>query len=845
MARSKTYELSFQVGATLAGSFSKVFKGAESALQQVNGQLGALGKQQAANARLLELRESLETSSLKLRAAKQHFEQLRQEMSAAGAPTKQMQQAMDRAAQAVQKAQIQVDKERGALHALNAQMGTAGTSTKQLTEHQKRLAEQAEKSAKAQQKLQQVIAAQDANKAKRADLRGQLFDGVALAASMGAPLKAASDFETAMLGVAKQVEGARDESGNLTEVYHNMGTAIKQMAREIPMAHSELADMVTAGARMGVATKELEQFTRTSAMMAEAFELPAGELADNMGKIAGLYKIPIPAIGELADTINWLDDNAISKGGDIIDYLTRVGGIAGAVKVSGKEMAALGSTLLTLGERTETAGTATNAMFQKLAAADKGTKKFHAAMREIGLSTKEVQKGMQKDAMGTMLKVLDNIGKLDADKRLGVMVELVGLEHSDTMAKLATNTGELRKQLEMANSEAAQGSMAKEFAARLDTTGAQAEIAKNKLHELGINLGSVLLPTVNKVLGVFGTVSSTLADLAQKFPLVTQVVGLAAAGLISAKIAAIGLGYGFTFLKGAVLSVQAGIAAARAGWLLYTGALVASNTTSKAAIVVSKALAAGQWLVNASLTASRWLAVTAQMAIWRTASLAAAAGAKVLAAGQWLVNAAMSANPIGLVIVGIGALIAAGVALYKNWDTVSAFFAGAWDKMKAAGMAVVDWIKGLSFYDSGMALLRTLGDGIMAAVSYPVDAIKGALAKVREYLPFSDAKVGPLSELTLSGQKIMTTLGDGMGQANIADVTAPLGGIAAAANAGVGGGQAAAPARGGDTYNITIQVPAGSDPVAARAAGTAAAESFEQKMREFSARRERLSYAPA
>ena len=35
---------------------------------------------------------------------------------------------------------------------------------------------------------------------------------------------------------------------------------------------------------------------------------------------------------------------------------------------------------------TETAGTATNAMFQKFAAADKGTKKFKAAMSEIGLS---------------------------------------------------------------------------------------------------------------------------------------------------------------------------------------------------------------------------------------------------------------------------------------------------------------------------------------------------------------------------------------------------------------------------------------------------------------------------
>src|SRR5690606_41559861 len=69
--------------------------------------------------------------------------------------------------------------------------------------------------------------------------------------------------------------------------------------------------------------------------------------------ISKLYGIPIPAIGNLADTINYLDDNAISKGGDIIEYMTRVGGVAGAVKIGSREVAALGSTLLTLGRSEE------------------------------------------------------------------------------------------------------------------------------------------------------------------------------------------------------------------------------------------------------------------------------------------------------------------------------------------------------------------------------------------------------------------------------------------------------------------------------------------------------------
>ena len=45
---------------------------------------------------------------------------------------------------------------------------------------------------------------------------------------------------------------------------------------------------------------------------------------------------------------------------------------------------------------------------------------------------------------------------------------------------------------------------------------------------------------------------------------------------------------------------------------------------------------------------------------------------------------------------------------------------------------------------------------------------------MREYLPFSDAKVGPLSELTASGQAILNTIGAGMKQAGEAPLVKPF-----------------------------------------------------------------------
>lgn len=487
----------------------------------------------------------------------------------------------------------------------------------------------------------------DALSKKAGQAKSGMVGAVATAYAFARPtigvIGAASDFETAMLGVAKQVDGARDSSGNLTQVYHDMAREIQKLGHEIPMATNEIASMVTAGARMGVARKDLIQFTKTSAMMAEAFELPAGELADNMGKIAGLYKIPIPAIGALADSINYLDDNAISKGGDIIEFMTRVGGTAGAVKITGAETAALGSTLLTLGERAQTASTATSAMIQKFAAADKGTAKFKSAVKEIGMSTAAIQKGMQTDATGTILKVLDSIAKLPKEKQLGILVDLVGLEHSDTLAKLVNGTAEFRRQLALANSEAAKGSMSKEFQARMQTVDAQFQLTKNRATEFAVSIGSALLPSLNDLLNTINPIITGVADFAKENPKLTKTI------------------------------------------VFVTGAIVTLTATSKLA-------AWGWWSMQAGITAYKI----------NLATLPASIG--TVGTAMRALNAAFMTNPIGFIIGGLA--LAAGI-LMANWDVVGPFFKQLWEGVALifktyydiiAGIvgAVLDMLKGMT-----------------------------------------------------------------------------------------------------------------------------------------------------
>lgn len=66
------------------------------------------------------------------------------------------------------------------------------------------------------------------------------------------------------------------------------------------------------------------------------------------------------------------------------------------------------------------------------------------------------------------------------------------------------------------------------------------------------------------------------------------------------------------------------------------------------------------------------------------------------------------------------------------------------------------------FFESGKKIVSTFADGIKSAFSGAVDAVKSGLQRIRNLLPFSDAKEGPLSTLTLSGQRTMTTYAHGL-----------------------------------------------------------------------------------
>ena len=820
------------------------------ALKAAKDQLKALNAQQGQIGEFRTLKSELQDTAAKLGQAQARVAQLAREYGKATGPTRAMARELAKAKREAAALGETQDAQQTKLQQLRTRLSAAGISTRELGAHSQRLRGDIAAASAAIEQQTAKLRANGEQQRKLAKLREQhakamLHTGMAAGTGLAmqaagrrgvdtalGPVKTFSQHEDHMLGIARQVPGARNELGQLTPVYKAIEQQIRELSHEVPVATTAIADMVTAAARMEVPTDQLKEFTRMASEMSTAFDAAPDQITESMGKVAKNFKIPLTNIRGLADAINYLDDNAISKGADIIDFLNRTSGVVSTVAMSAKDSAALGSTLLTLGERAETASTAANAIVQKFAAATKGTKKFHSAMEELGLSTESIQLGMSKDAMATLETVVNAIRKLPEHQRIGVMVELVGLEHSDTLAKLVDKPEELARQRALANGDAAKGSMAREAAARNAAISAQWRMFSNRLFNLGAILGEQLAPVLAKVMALVIPVVEGFTKFVQAHPTLVKWVLAGALG-----IAALVAGLGMLLVPLALV----------AGKFMLIRFLLAYFTTSAAGAGAAAGAAAG----GMGLLYRLGFLLGRAFALLR-------GGAALLLAGLRVLAVFLIANPI---VAAFALLATAAYMVWRNWDGIKGGLLAIWQQLSAAvgawwasvsaGAAAL-WqdLVGLKdrFMMAGADLMQGLVNGITSRVQAVRDAIVGVAEDVgawfREKLGIaSPSKVfmqygGWISEGAAlgiqGGQGAVRTAA--LAMATAAGAAMPMAADAAAMRIDSRGplmaqAPAGAPAAAGASISVTINPAPGMDPQAIARAVSAELDRRERDKR--------------
>src|SRR5579863_1310992 len=210
--------------------------------------------------------------------------------------------------------------------------------------------------------------------------------------------------------------------------------------------------------------------------------------------------------------------------------------------------------------------------------------------------------------------------------------------------------------------------------------------------------------------------------------------------------------------------------------------------------------------------------MTALVGVIRGAGIAT----KVWTATQWLLNAAMDANPVGLVIIGIAALIGVVYELYKHSDMVKTFV------MKMIPEA----------FHWGGNQLKSFAAGIASAVMYPVHEVEKLAGKMGRFLiGHSPVPEGPLHDLNLSKTIAMTL----QPMPVLAAIRRTAAAMAIAGPMMLGGAGSAGAGLAGVTINYSVTINGGSADEWVRSAKRHADELvriIDEKM----SRRERRSY---
>lgn len=505
------------------------------------------------------MQRKLAETSTALEQAKLDEAELARQMEATEQPTKRLTNAFEKAktktAQLTIEHQVQTNK----LERLGQSLSEAGVDARKFASEQERIesaTERANAALQAQQaKLKSVSAAQsrvDANRANRAELRGQVLETAAIGYVAAQPIKAAINYESAMADVKKVVNFDNEEEAN------KMGRDILKMSTQIPMAADGIAQIVAAAGQSGVAKAELLDFATSAAKMATAFDVSAEQAGSTMAAWRASMGLSQKQAVTLADATNHLSNNMNAHASDIAGVLKRQGAVAMSAGLNEIQAASLSAALLSGGAGEEVAATALKNITGAMMKGNTGTKAQQAAWSELGFDPNQLSKDMLSNGPETMLRVFEAMQDVPEDQVNALVSTLFGeevkgsvmpmLRNLDNLKKAFLLTGEesrlfgdeqermrileVKNREELAAKSKFAGSMEAEYKARSATTANNLQLLTAKFNRIGVTVGSVLLPPLNTFADGIGWVADGIADFAESFPTVTKYAAVAGMSLI-------------------------------------------------------------------------------------------------------------------------------------------------------------------------------------------------------------------------------------------------------------------------------------------------------------------------
>lgn len=306
-----------------------------------------------------------------------------------------------------------------------------------------------------------------------------------------------ADMEEQMANTIKYTRMTAAEVEELNEIFKGMDT---RLARE------QLNLLAQEGGRLGYNTvASVKEYVEAASIINVAL-VDLGEGAtQTIAKLSNIFGMEQmygvrDSMLKIGSTVNHLSQNCTAAKPFIVEFAQRMAGIGSTAKMTIPEIMAFAATLDAHGQKVEMSATALQRTIMEL------FKKPAEMARKVGLETNSFIETLNKSTTQGVMMFLEALNKLGEDKALAVLSPLFqdlgldGARVSSVLSNLSSHLDFLKWQLGEASEAFREGTSASnEYAIFNNTVQAAIDKARKRVGELAIELGEKLYPLMKHI----------------------------------------------------------------------------------------------------------------------------------------------------------------------------------------------------------------------------------------------------------------------------------------------------------------------------------------------------------
>lgn len=341
--------------------------------------------------------------------------------------------------------------------------------------------------------------------------------------------KAAVDFESAFAGVRKTVDTSE-------EGFKKLEQGIRDMSKQLPASASDIAAVAESAGQLGIAEDKILSFSRTIIDLGESTNMTREQAATEFARFSNIVGMSQDNFDRLGSSIVGLGNTMATTEAEIMSMGMRLAAQGKQVGMSEAQIMALAGTMSSLGIQAEMGGTAMTTILKKMQGAAMDGGAALGTWAEVAqMSSSEFKKLYDESAIDGLDAVVRGLATISSrGENLTEVLKDMGIKgiyESDVMMRMAGASDLLSSAVNTSTDAWKENTaLSNEASQRYATTASQIAMMKNKIIDIGITLGNILIPMVMSVLDVIEPWIEKFASLGEKTQkLIVIIAGIAAA----------------------------------------------------------------------------------------------------------------------------------------------------------------------------------------------------------------------------------------------------------------------------------------------------------------------------